>query len=155
MPCWVVYQETMESRQLDRNKPITMIRIRLESRDPAKDEVRAMPWVTKIAGQMFREKLRHAAAKFFIGGVPIRFGSRLNHASGEGAADHLSGFIESRERARSDGLNEHVADGGGLRGSGDHHAASGIRHELVQQLIFRTASDNMDHGETAAEHGLD
>jgi hypothetical protein len=31
--------------------------MRLESRDPAKDEVRAMPWVTRVARQKFQEFL--------------------------------------------------------------------------------------------------
>src|SRR5260370_32956537 len=53
MPCWVVYQETVESRQLERNKPATRGRIGLNSRAPNGDIVRAMHWVTQIARVKF------------------------------------------------------------------------------------------------------
>src|SRR5437667_4397119 len=55
MPCWVVYQETIERRQLDRNKPATMGRMGLNSRAPREGEVRAMNRLTRVFGQKFQE----------------------------------------------------------------------------------------------------
>src|ERR1700675_2496353 len=49
IPCCVVYQETIESRQLDINRPATMGRIR------EKDEVGAMHRPTRISRRKFQE----------------------------------------------------------------------------------------------------
>src|SRR5437867_13059282 len=62
MPCWVVYQETIERRQLDRNKPATMGRMGLNSRAPREGEVRAMNRLTRIFGQKFQESARAVRA---------------------------------------------------------------------------------------------
>ena len=62
----------------------------------------------------------------------------------EGSCDDLARFGYTGDSACADGLYQDVAGRGCLAGTCNHRPASGVRGELVEQLIARTTSDDMD-----------
>ena len=49
------------------------------------------------------------------------------------------------DHPRGPGLNENIADGRGLHGTGNDGSLAGISSELAQQRIVCPAPDKMDH----------
>lgn len=69
----------------------------------------------------------------------------------EGARDEFPRGGETGETAQRDGLHEHVAEGRGFHGAGQHGDAEGVGRELVEQHVLAAAAHDVQPGELSGQ----
>src|SRR5215467_14566025 len=88
-----------------------------------------------------RAGISHIIPKTRVVCIPSARRPRLKSLQSARPVDHLASRGERWRGSGREHLHRDVAERGGLRGSGDHSAAGGVRCELVQQAILRSAAD--------------
>ena len=100
--------------------------------------------------------LEFAEGAEFFAGATVEGVAGLEDAGWEGGGDDAAELVGGAELPEGEGLDEDVADGGGVLGTYDNGEGGGVGNELVEELVLSAAAaDDVEHFHLAAGYGLE
>ena len=102
-------------------------------------------FLRRFATNRERLFLAHDGKVLVVGGIPDGLVLRLVFHQLNGVGDDLAHLPDVADDAGGLGLHHDVADGGAFLRAGEHGGSRAVGGELVEELVERTAADDVEY----------